>query len=43
MAFVNEADNQKPRQWRLGYRFGPEAIATARTAAQARMKELPAK
>ena len=40
LAFVNAAYSKKPWQWRLAYEFGPEAIAAARTAAQAWLKEL---
>jgi hypothetical protein len=43
MAFDNDAYNRKPWQWKLSYFWGPEAIAAARTAAAAWLKELPAK
>jgi hypothetical protein len=43
MAFDNKAYNEKPWQWKLSYFWGPEAIAAARTAAAAWLKELPAK
>jgi hypothetical protein len=43
MAFDNAAYNDKPWQWKLSYFWGPEAIAAARTAAAAWLKELPAK
>ncbi|HVZ21314.1 MAG TPA: hypothetical protein VG871_09650, partial [Vicinamibacterales bacterium] len=42
-AFDNDAYNRKPWQWKLSYLWGPEAIAAARTAAAAWLKELPAK
>jgi hypothetical protein len=42
MAFDNSAYNQKPWQWKLSYFWGPEAIAAARAAAAAWLKDLPA-
>ena len=42
MAFDNDAYNAKPWQWKLSYFWGPEAIAAARTAAAAWLKELSA-
>lgn len=40
LQFVNEAYVKKPWQWKFAYEFGPEAIAAARTAAAAWLKEL---
>jgi len=40
-AFDNPAYNAKPWQWRLACEFSPEAIAAARAAAQAWLKEKP--
>lgn len=40
MVFVNEAYAKKPWQWQEAYNYGPEAIAAARTAAAAWLKEL---
>lgn len=40
MVFVTQAYRDKPWQWRFSYERGPGAIAAARTAAQAWLKEL---
>jgi hypothetical protein len=40
LLFVNKAYWEKPWQWKFAYEWGPEAIAAARTAAQAWLKEL---
>jgi hypothetical protein len=40
LGFVNPAYQKKPWQWQLSCEFGPEAIAAARTAASAWLKEL---
>jgi hypothetical protein len=41
--FLNEAYWKKPWQWKFAWEFGPDAIAAARTAAQAWLKELGGK
>jgi hypothetical protein len=39
MIFVDDAYNKKPWQWKEAYNYGPEAIAAARAAATAWVKE----